>query len=482
MARTARARPAETASQTITSFTRISKGSGLLLNDPLGKKSVSPTTIVALPSRKRKAVEDEEASSQTRREAARITQSAATKRTCRRDEAPLSTPPKALSTVVKGKPAATVKTSSTKRAHKPSASTILSQANNKSKTVQSKIDASFKKAAAEVAKKNNLGLPPHLVELVQLNKAFVKTLLLQFAHNGSQAPIDVHILAPNVSRSWGKRQVNVEDIRRCIALQTSQSNNVASPFIISDYGRGKICVEFRQGQEGTTKVNEDQLCKQFLENLRSLCAERATDEMVDVQEISLDKLSLADLPKVDITDMNNGASANPLLSKGQRALAELKNGIAAKQQQKESKQVSSNTAAMLNPDGSKMSLLDRLRVKQLAKASGPQPPSGPELERRAALNRVGDVKATIAMLSLSNPMSLPRQAFTMNAIIEKLKDSLRVPVSKEEGTACVRLIATEVAPEWLKVVMIGGRENVVVQRSAQPGDSVIHERVKRLLG
>src|SRR5699024_2529104 len=122
-----------------------------------------------------------------------------------------------------------------------------------------------------------------------------------------------------------------------------------------------------------------------------------------------------------------------------------------------------------------------LRLKQATRANEAAPPSGPELQRRAALNRVADVAATISMLSLSNPLSLPRQAFTMAAFLEKLKDSLRVPVSREEGTACVRLIASEVAPEWLRVVTIGGRENVVVQRNGQPVDRVIHERVQKLL-
>lgn len=128
-----------------------------------------------------------------------------------------------------------------------------------------------------------------------------------------------------------------------------------------------------------------------------------------------------------------------------------------------------------------MGLLDRIRHKQLVKANGPLPPSGPELQRRAALNRVADVAATISMLSLSNPMSLPRQAFTMMAIADKLRDSLRVPLSKEEGMACVRLIATEIAPDWLRIVSIGGRENVVIQRHGQPVDWVMNDRVQKLL-
>ncbi|KAJ4166729.1 hypothetical protein NW754_016655 [Fusarium falciforme] len=302
--------------------------------------------------------------------------------------------------------------------------------------------------------------------------------MIQFAHNGSNSPIDVRTVAPHIAQAWGKRQVTMEDIRRCIAIETSAQNKTVSPFIISDYGRNKICIEL--ASHDNNPINEERLLKQFEANLRSLCTERSADDM-DV-DLPLDSLSLNDLPQVAITNMDTGARANPLLSKGQRALSELKSGIATKQQEKEAKQAAVANNPLLNPDGTKMSLLDRLRLKQLAKANEPLPPSGPELQRRAALNRVVDVAATISMLSLSNPMSLPRQAFTMAVILEKLKDSLRMPVSKEEGAACVRLIASEVAPEWLRIVTIGGRENVVVQRHSQPVDRVIQERVQKLLG
>ena len=83
------------------------------------------------------------------------------------------------------------------------------------------------------------------------------------------------------------------------------------------------------------------------------------------------------------------------------------------------------------------------------------------------------------MLSLADPM--PRLAFPMPALVQRLRDSLRMPVSNEEGAACVRLLASEVAPGWIRVVTIGGRENVVVQRSMQPVDRVIRERVSGLL-
>lgn len=472
-ARRNQAAPATT--QSISSFTRISKGH---LGDAAVKKVVADTKSTTVTRKRKAAVEEDPHPKATARTfsfppSSDDELSGPKKRACRRQEPVINQPAKSVA-VAKGKRVARTTPSRAGAAHKPSNSTIISKTRLQGKTVQTKLDGVFKK----LSKSGTNGLPPHLAEMVDLHRAFVRTIMIQFAHNGSNSPIDVGTVAPHIAQAWGKRQVTMEDIRRCIAIETSAQNKTVSPFIISDYGRNKICIEL--ASHDNKPINEERLLKQFETNLRSLCTERSADDM-DV-DLPLGSLSLNDLPQVDITNMGAGARANPLLNKGQRALSELKSGIANKQQEKEAKQVATASNPLLNPDGTKMSLLDRLRLKQLAKANEPLPPSGPELQRRAALNRVVDVAATISMLSLSNPMSLPRQAFTMAVILEKLKDSLRMPVSKEEGAACVRLIASEVAPEWLRIVTIGGRENVVVQRHSQPVDRVIQERVQKLLG
>src|SRR5690606_13344325 len=105
------------------------------------------------------------------------------------------------------------------------------------------------------------GFPPHLQDLVDLHRAFVKTMMLQMAHNGNNVPVDVRDLGPNVARAWRKRQVTVEDIRRCIAIQAA-SDETSSPFIVTDYGRGKVCVELDSRHAGVS-VDQDKLCKQF---------------------------------------------------------------------------------------------------------------------------------------------------------------------------------------------------------------------------
>ena len=329
-----------------------------------------------------------------------------------------------------------------------------------------------------LSKKKAVELPQVLAELASLHRAFMKTVVIHIAHNGPHAPIDIRAIAPNISRAWGKRQVTIEDIRRCIAVQnfpaTSGDASHTSPFVMTDFGRGRVCVEM-DPKITDTSINEGQLGLRFEESLRALCAERAVDEMSEV-DIPMGSLSLDDVPKAPITLCETVLKSNPVLAKGQRALSELKNGIVVKQQQqKDAKDLASNA---LKNDGTKMSLLDRIRFKQLAKSQLPLPPSGPELERRAALQRVKDVAAMVSMLSLAK--AVPRQSFTMTAILEKLKDSLRMPISKEEGANCVRLLAREVAPEWIKVVTIGGKETVVVQRSNEPIDMVIQERVGKL--
>ncbi len=82
------------------------------------------------------------------------------------------------------------------------------------------------------------------------------------------------------------------------------------------------------------------------------------------------------------------------------------------------------------------------------------------------------------MLATATAMGQKRILFTMSTILTKLKDSLRVPISKEEGAACVRLLAKEVAPQWIKIVAIGAKENIVVLTDFTPSKAAIEERVK----
>ncbi|KAJ4396302.1 hypothetical protein N0V93_000521 [Gnomoniopsis smithogilvyi] len=316
-------------------------------------------------------------------------------------------------------------------------------------------------------------LPQELLDLVSLYVAFLKTIVLHYAHNGTNTPVDLREISQPVSVAWGKRRISLADVRRCIGVMDTSE---ASPFSLVNYGAKKVCVELRKHYQGLP-LDESGLVTVFENNLRGIW-ER-------VKEVTNEDMSgfVMSLPKAPVQSCESIAKASAMFAKGQRAMEELKKGIAAKNAQGAAKNATLGTP--IDSDGTplKLSLLERLRLKeeQLAnlEASGP---TSAELERQAALQRADDIAAVIAMLakSASSAGMGGRVSFTMPILLQKLKDSLRVPVSKEEGAACVRLLAGEVAPEWLKIVTIGAKENVVITVGRAPSSSLVAERVKML--
>ncbi|MBE3044367.1 hypothetical protein IMZ48_17730, partial [Candidatus Bathyarchaeota archaeon] len=110
------------------------------------------------------------------------------------------------------------------------------------KPTSGRIDELFQRARDAAETEKTPELPPHLAELASLHAAFLKIITLQFAHNGTAVPIDMRALCPNISRTWGKRTVTADDIRTCVAVE-GLNPEAPSPFVVSSYGRGKVCVE-----------------------------------------------------------------------------------------------------------------------------------------------------------------------------------------------------------------------------------------------
>jgi hypothetical protein len=309
-------------------------------------------------------------------------------------------------------------------------------------------------------------LPQELLDLLSLHTALLKSLTLQYAHNGSNVPVDIRSICPGVAQSWGKRKVTSEDIQRCVGvLGWTSDTHTSSPFILCDYGRSKLCIELSP-EASLGHFDEERLNKKFESNLRSLWSVRKDSDI---------RAFISTLPKATMTTR---ASAVPLLVKGRNALDELKSDIAKRQAEKEAR---SQALPVLNADGSKMSLLDRIKHKELVQLQSAAPPSPAELQRRAALQRAEDVAGVIGMLTMATAEGRARISFTMPALLVKLKDSLRTPVSQEDGACCVRLLAAEIAPEWLRIVTIGGKENVVIQCAMQPAKATVGQRIGALL-
>lgn len=320
-------------------------------------------------------------------------------------------------------------------------------------------------------------LPQELLDLVSLYAAFLKTIVLHYAHNGTNTPVDLRQLSQPVSIAWGKRRISLADVRRCVGIMdTSNTNDEASPFFLADYGAKKVCVELREAHHATC-LDEPRLVAVFERNLRRIWE--------GVKDAAADDIAsfVLGLPKAAVQACESAVRASTLFAKGQRAMDDLKKSIAAKKDAQEAMKAAA--AQSSTATGPKLSLLERLRLKEEQLASlAAIGPSAAELERQAALQRAGDIAAVVAMLakSASSAGMGGRVSFTMANLLQKLKDSLRLPISKDEGAACVRLLASEVAPEWLRIVTIGGMENVVVTVGRAPSTGMVAERVKNLSG
>ena len=313
---------------------------------------------------------------------------------------------------------------------------------------------------------------------------------MQFAHNGANAALDlVRVVCPSVTLSWGKRRVTAEDVLRSIgvlswtpvksptAATSPQSSH--NPYFLTDYGRDKICIERRS--DSSIALQEHKSNMDFEANLRTLWL------AYDGQKANVGSF-IASLPLAVIKTCASVAKATPLNVKGRRMLEELKAGFQRRDTESGSSRgttpsnVTSSEATSTKPT-SKLGLLDRTRAKEqeLAEAAR-QGPSAEELERQGALQRAEDVAGVVGMLSMAaGGAGRARISFTMAALLLKLQDSLRAPIPREDSAKCIRLLAAEVAPEWMRVVTVGGRENVVVQPVFEPSQATVQERIKALL-
>lgn len=316
-------------------------------------------------------------------------------------------------------------------------------------------------------------LPDEALGLIDLQSALLKTLTLHYAHNGPNTPADLRRLLPDVARAWRRRKVSKSEVQTCIGVLAASKGR--QPFLLIDYGHNKICIELDQAYT-SAMYDEREFNARFYDNLfalwRKFCGADAN---------ASGKLFLESLPQASITVSESFTKAAPIFAKGQQRLEDLKQGIAAKKLEKEVQQQATDTP-MANADGTKMSLLDRIRQKALQKAQAPAGLTPAQLERRAALGRAAEVAALLAMLSRATANGGGgRMPFTMTAMLEKLKDTFRMGISREEGAACVRLLGKEIAPEWIRVVVVAGRENVVIDTNRTLGKADIERRVQQLL-
>ncbi|KAI9684520.1 MAG: hypothetical protein M1829_002330 [Trizodia sp. TS-e1964] len=352
-------------------------------------------------------------------------------------------------------------------------------------------------------------LPEELQDLIDLDSAFLTALSLHFAHNGTSQPADLNSLAIDVTRVWGRRNVVQLDIIRTIGVQNStrgsKSENYstiipACRLSLSEYGAGKTCIELKDTQISRNKlgtpIDEALLHNSFTKSLRQLWSDYVlASKGQDGDAIKF----IEELPRAPIVFCSSLLNISPLLCKGKQRLAEFK--TASKVFQKEASKRQGRLAHETGTDTAKSrskGLEERIRARRLLQTKLPQALSQTQLDRRLALQRLEEVVSVLDILSSSSqctPVRVSETAgaegkichpqrisFTMPTVLGHLRDSMRNPISKDEGQKCIYILGKEVAPQWVVLVQMGQVEAVVLDTERRPGAEELHKRIRLLQG
>jgi hypothetical protein len=356
-----------------------------------------------------------------------------------------------------------------------------------------------------------IALPTELVHLLTLHSSFLTALSLHYAHNGTATPADVRDLTASTTLVWRQRKVTLEDVRLLVGiLDQSGSDN---PYYLSDYGRGKICIEIKDNGpllDGLTHMSEEGLQAMFKQGLDRLWLQWCTSQKtaarpiampkrgrgrpkkVDIQqtrmETFLDDASmskfLSHLPLAEVTTCESLTALAPAQEKGRKRLREFKESVQHGRAQKKTRQYAGKENEPSLPPSQqaqpaqaritefaavrKTNLLDRILAKQEAAQCGPAAPTPAELQRRAALQRSEEVLGVLSLLCASRPGM--RVSFSTATVLQQLQGSIRSPISKEEAMKCIEVLANEVAPGHVSLVRMGAISSVVVVPAMRPLD------------
>jgi hypothetical protein len=348
-------------------------------------------------------------------------------------------------------------------------------------------------------------LPEELASLLDLHHSFLTALSLHYAHNGTSTPADLRDLTTSATKVWRQRQVTYDDIRLLIGVLDHGPSGTHNPYYLSDYGRGKICLEIKESSplmDGMTHLSQQTLQDLFRDGLDSLWAQwRASQQLmtrpiatpkrtrgrpkkVDIKQTRMetflgdDSFSkfLSQLPLADVTTCASLTALAPLQEKGRKRLREFKESVQQGRAKKTRPSLGKENEPQ-HPVQTKMTefaavrktnLLDRVLAKQEAAKCGPAAPTPAELQRMAALQRTPEVLRVLSLLCASRPGM--RVSFSTATLLQSIRSSIRSPISQEEAMKCLEVLSSEVAPGYVSVVTMGTMSSVVVNQAMRPTD------------
>jgi hypothetical protein len=306
----------------------------------------------------------------------------------------------------------------------------------------------------------SIDLPAQLQELSHLFKAFLTSTSLYCAHNGLGTPMYITNLLPHVTRSWRVRAVTEQDMS--IILGILGDNDT---FELADNGEGSLCIELLETNLSTTgHFNQPELIQLFHNRLTTLWKQWVSSS--PTARLNINGF-LSQLPTVNIITSQVAPSNNAHLTKGSARLQDIKAAaIAARTAHTTARNPlldsSAKSAAAVASRGA--SLLDRIQAKQAANANKAAGPNAAQLARLSAIDRVADIVEVLDVLSNGRA----RASFSTKVMLSHLQNSLRSPISAEEGQKCLEVMAQEVTPNFVKIIRAGSVDAVVITRGGKP--------------
>lgn len=368
---------------------------------------------------------------------------------------------------------------------------------------------------------------PEISPLLCLHKAILRSLTLHIAHHGTSSSIRLANLLPSASKIWGTRNIDVEDVQRCMGLHDLDN----PPFRVFNYGRAGVCLELSmhsaqgpsQGRAVLAQpLDENALHAAFARRLEAAWESWSSNETSGTWEDFEQQLDRVNIPEhPSLLRSRTGSSSlgqqrlNAILRTPQKRQPETQSILqesspltpATKPPEFQSsspppKTASAGPETKLTPKDRKQSLYDRLVGKASATAlagrSGRTTLSMASGDCRTAdrvftpaqKSAMSHLPSIVATLTLLGAGSGGRQAFSLAQLVRRIKESSKSILGEDEVREALGLLggarfdargrtldkatpgaSPGLAPEFVKTVRIGdGVLGIVVDVGAKPLD------------
>lgn len=306
---------------------------------------------------------------------------------------------------------------------------------------------------------------PCVNDFLNLHSAFVQALSIHLAHNGLISPADFREFLPTVTRIWKKRKVQPKDLQRLLWVWDHSLKAKDIRYRLANYGLGKVCLERIVVVDEQPPALQDAF-------------EQAVDLLWAQTEPSLELAKAEDRPalfleSLGLAPIHESLTPFTAFKKGQQRLQDLRSGVIRMKTERLRAEGEVGESKPLAPAiNRRQSLLDRIKNKELRQSKLPPPPTKTEILRRSAAERVEEVAGILALLrpaayvgtGIKAMFASQRKPFKMETMVDHVRDSVRIPISRDEVEACLEILADpRVAGHWVTMVTVKDIRSVVLK-------------------